>query len=222
MTDKEFAIESFKSFMMNWDIESKCNAFSNKFIRLGVLANIEKECGFVLREENLNYRNTSNDRIRKIFGSRANNRTDEELNQIKRDPYMFAEMIYGHKTTIGQRMHNTEPGDGWKYRGRGYIQLTGKRNYKHYGDHVGIDLVEDPDLLNNRIYATTVSLVYLQEELTRMYKCEDLLNMNRDQALRAVTQAIGGPRLNLNVGVGAEYLAKVYKYAEQIEKQFSF
>ena len=63
-----------------------------------------------------------------------------------------------------------------------------------------------------------MSLAYIQEELTRMYSCSDLLSMDRDKALRAVTQAIGGPHLNLNEGVGSDYLAKVYRYAKDYEE----
>ncbi|MDQ6683702.1 MAG: peptidase C1, partial [Pseudomonadota bacterium] len=43
---------------------------------------------------------------------------------------------------------NDCPGDGMRYRGRGFVQLTGKAQYRHYGDLIGIDLVAEPDLAN--------------------------------------------------------------------------
>lgn len=47
--------------------------------------------------------------------------------------------------TYGGRMGNDEDGDGWRYRGRGMIQITGKDMYAKVGEMLGVDLVEDPD-----------------------------------------------------------------------------
>jgi putative chitinase len=63
------------------------------------------------------------------------------------NPHGLAELVYGN------RMGNFAPGDGWKYRGRGLKQLTGKTNYKAYQDDSNVSVVERPDLLLDPVYA---------------------------------------------------------------------
>jgi putative chitinase len=60
-----------------------------------------------------------------------------------RQPQKIGNRVYANRMGNG----NEASGDGFNYRGRGYIQLTGKVNYKALGDHIGQDLVADPDLV---------------------------------------------------------------------------
>lgn len=92
-------------------------------------------------EENLNY---SAGRITEIGmasrpGSRWRSLVPRAL-ELGRNPRAFAEAVYGG------RMGNDEPGDGWKYRGRGG-QVTGKTNYQRVSDMTGYDYMADPDAL---------------------------------------------------------------------------
>ena len=63
-------------------------------------------------------------------------------------PEQIANIVYA------ARMGNTAADDGWKYRGRGLIQVTGKTNYAACGDTLGIDLINQPELLEQPQYAT--------------------------------------------------------------------
>lgn len=53
--------------------------------------------------------------------------------------------MYEPGTSKGKRLGNTQPGDGAKYKGRGFTMLTGRANYKAYGDKLGIDLIGHPE-----------------------------------------------------------------------------
>ena len=58
---------------------------------------------------------------------------------------------------------NVHPGDGYKYRGRGFIQLTGGANYTYYGNILGIDLVNHPDLALQVPIAARIAGLYFQQ-----------------------------------------------------------
>lgn len=93
-------------------------------------------------EENLNY---SANGLISIWGSRFPDMAIAE--QYARNPQKIANKVYGG------RMGNTEEGDGWKFHGRGLIQLTGRENYKRCGDALGTDLTANPELLLTEKYA---------------------------------------------------------------------
>lgn len=53
---------------------------------------------------------------------------------------------YEPSTKVGQTLGNTHPGDGYLFRGRGYVQCTGRRNYERMGQRLGIRLLDEPDM----------------------------------------------------------------------------
>jgi putative chitinase len=55
-----------------------------------------------------------------------------------------AQRRYEPPSTLAEKLGNTEPGDGKRFKGRGPIQITGRSNYKRFGDLLGLDLIADP------------------------------------------------------------------------------
>ena len=212
------------------DVKSNLELMKGALMKQGItdpamikatLANVMKETGGKNVTENLaGYKNTSNERIRKIFGSRAQGKSDEELNAIKGDEKQMGEMVYGGSSKIGKSMGNTEPGDGWKYRGRGFIQLTGKNNYSAaskaiYGDD---RLVKNPDLVNDPSVAAEVSAWFMKKNTGGMAKTlgMDTGNMSQDQANVLATSVIAGGDIRKKGAIGEELLGKVNTYAGQM------
>lgn len=135
---------------------------TNKNIQIGVLAVVSTEGGFKPKSE-MSYRNTPNKRLRSLFGSRLP-ATEDELERIKKDDVAFFDLIYGKK------YGNMDPGDGFKYRGRGMNQITFKNLYKQYGDVIGVDLVSNPDRLNEIPIAAEVLAVYFRDTIPIGFK----------------------------------------------------
>lgn len=70
----------------------------------------------------------------------------------------IANIIYGGD--FGRRqLGNTQPGDGWRYRGRGLVQITGRRNYDKLGKLLGINLVDNPELATHLDVAAKIMVV---------------------------------------------------------------
>lgn len=100
------------------------------------LAQIAHESnGLTNREESLNY---SASRLMQVWPSRFP--TLDVAKEYERNPEKLANFVYGG------RMGNVNPGDGYRYRGRGYIQLTGRETYREIGRIAGLDLEGNPDL----------------------------------------------------------------------------
>jgi putative chitinase len=98
--------------------------------------------GFKFLKENLNY---SAKALMATWPSRFPDMDTAE--KYERQPEKIANKVYSG------RMGNTEDGDGAKFIGRGLIQLTGKDNYKAFGEAIGEDLVSNPQLVEEPRYA---------------------------------------------------------------------
>ena len=108
----------------------------------------------------------------------AHREGDDILEQARLDalqghPEKLAELMYGG------RNGNDQPGDGYTYRGRGYIQLTGKANYQEAGTATGLDLVRYPDLATQPENAARIAIWYWQNHVPRADR-EDVRNATLD------------------------------------------
>jgi len=91
-------------------------------------------------------------------------------------PELIANLVYS------SRMGNGPPqsGEGWKYRGRGAKQLTGKDNYKRCGEALGVDLVANPDLLLEPIYAArSAGWFWKTNNLSPLADASDIKSMTK-------------------------------------------
>jgi len=130
---------------------------TSKEARIGILATIGKESNFEPKFEK-GYSGTSNARIREIFPTRTKNKTEAELTALKNDDVKFFNFIYNG------RLGNTGPMDGYKYRGSGLNQITGKANYKKYAEKSGIDILSNPALNNELPTATQTALHFFYQK----------------------------------------------------------
>lgn len=105
------------------------------------LSQCQHESGnFSLVNENLNY---SAGRLMEIFPKYFRGK---DTRSYDRNPQKIASLVYGNR--MGNGAEST--GEGYKFRGRGYIQLTGKDNYRAFTQSIGEDCVSNPDLVSTK------------------------------------------------------------------------
>jgi putative chitinase len=143
----------------------------SKKAQANVLAQVESESNFKPRSENLNY--SSAEAIQKTFG-KTRIPSLEFAQQFVNNPEALANHVYAK--TDG----NSEKGDGWKYRGRGFLQHTGKNQYESIKKYTGIDVVSNPDLLNDpKVAAKAVPWFFLSYKGKKPEQLEDISTVNK-------------------------------------------
>jgi putative chitinase len=140
------------------------------------------ECGnFRVLEENLNYRAET---LMKIWPRRFP--TLEIANQYAKNPKKIANKVYADR--MGNR--DEASGDGYRFRGRGCIQLTGSANYFHAGKALGVDFIMEPDLVATPQYAAlTAGFFWNTQKLNAIAESGNNL---------ALTKKINGGTIGLN------------------------
>lgn len=105
--------------------------------------------------------------------------------RLHRDPMAIANNVYANRMGNG----NEASGDGWKHRGAGLKQLTGKDNHRACGQAMGIDLVAHPELLQQPEYAVWSACWF--------WKANNLGRFVERRDFRGLTQAINGGVIGL-------------------------
>lgn len=140
-------------------------------------AQLAHESGLKPISENLNY---SADGLIAVFKKYFVTTANAKL--YARKPEAIANKVYANRMGNG----NEKSGDGWKYRGRGFIQLTGKDNYKRLSEDTGIDYITYPDLLLDEADAMIAALWYWNKtglnkhaDADNLDAISDLINIGR-------------------------------------------
>jgi predicted chitinase len=121
--------------------------------------------------ENLNY---SADALRRVFGKYF--KTDEDASACARQPERIANRVYANR--MGNRGESS--GDGWKYRGRGLIQLTGRQNYQAFADWVGDPrVIDDPDLVASEYAVHSAVFFWDRNGLNTLADKDDVVALTR-------------------------------------------
>ena len=160
--------------------------FNETFQRFGILTPAQQaswigqcghECGnFRILEENLNYRAPT---LLKLFPKTPKRQwgfTPEEAAAYEKQPQKIANRIYGNR--MGNR--DEASGDGWRFRGSGFLQLTGHSNFYHAGQALGVDFVMQPELVRTPMYAAQTAGWFWQTHKLNQYADKgDFLTMTK-------------------------------------------
>ena len=131
---------------------------------------------FKITSENLNY---SAERLLQVFPKYFN---DKNVIIYARKPIKIANRVYANRMGNGDE----NSGDGYKFRGRGYIQLTGKNNYSAFSKFIGEDCVQNPDLVSQKYALESAIWFFFENKIFTL--CKDL----SDDSIKKVTKKING------------------------------
>jgi putative chitinase len=139
--------------------------------------------GFRATQENLNYSAKGlNGIFRKYFP------TEASAAAYARQPAKIAAKVYGGR--MGNGPEST--GEGYKFRGRGYIQLTGKENYTAFGKAIGEDIISNPDVVASKYALLSAAWFFSKNGLHRMAD-----EGSSDQVVTKITKRVNGGTIGL-------------------------
>ena len=151
------------------------------------LAHFLSQCGhesggFKAVSENLNY---SADGLKKIFGKYFPGNLNESY---AKQPEKIASRVYGGRMGNGDEASK----EGYKFRGRGFIQLTGKANYTNFTKFIGEDCISNPDLVSTKYPLASAAFFFDSNKLWSI--CD---KGSDDATVTAVTKRVNGGTIGL-------------------------
>jgi len=139
--------------------------------------------GFRLTQENLNYSAKGlNGIFKKYFP------TEAAAAPYNRNPQKIANKVYSNRMGNGSEAS----GDGYKFRGRGYIQLTGKDNYTAFGKSIGVDMTINPDLVASQYALLSAAWFFTKNNLHKMAD-----GGATDAVVTSITKRVNGGTIGL-------------------------
>jgi putative chitinase len=138
--------------------------------------------GFKAVSENLNY---SADGLKKIFGKYFPGNLNESY---AKQPEKIASRVYGNRMGNGDESSK----EGYKFRGRGFIQLTGKANYTNFTKFIGEDCISNPDLVSTKYPLASAAFFFDSNKLWSI--CD---KGSDDATVTSVTKRVNGGILGL-------------------------
>ncbi len=136
--------------------------------KAALLGIVGGECGWIPQNESCQYSNPN--RLCEIFKTTFKGDTtlaSKYANWVKGNKGSTSEFfnfVYDPANN-GRQLGNTQPGDGGKFYGRGYIQLTGRANYQRYSTLSGHNILDNPDLLNDPKVGAEIAVLYLMDRV---------------------------------------------------------
>lgn len=164
------------------DTAAKFNINSNLRLAHFLAQCGHESAGFKAISENLNY---SADGLKRVFPKYFPGNLNESY---AKNPQKIASRVYGGRMGNGDEA----TGEGYKFRGRGYIQLTGKSNYTKFGNFIGEDLVANPDLVSTKYPLASAAFFFDSNGLWSI--CDKGAT---DDVVTAVTKRVNGGTIGL-------------------------
>jgi uncharacterized protein (TIGR02594 family) len=136
--------------------------------------------GLEIEWENMSY---GAPRLLEVFGRGCHSAsiTPGEAQALAHRPEAIAERVYGlGNPSKARALGNTQPGDGFRYRGGGLMQTTGRANYRRMGEKCGVDFEGEPHLVLSAEHALKPALCeWTEGRLNAFADCDDILSISR-------------------------------------------